>query len=357
MESIENYRTVYQMLEDAESRFIWINRLNYLISGDMRFVQGIVDKCLPQLSTQIERVVRDTLSRMPAEKNFVLFGAGQQGAEILPYVKKDKRFQGFCSSTKKKQESGYCGYPVISPEELLANRDLSVIISVAIPHVGEEILQILRDGNYPEHLIFTLVKEFNVDSGQYFAPNFIKYEDEEIFVDAGSYDLETAISLKNYCKKVKKVYAFEPDAQSYKKCLYNKDAYHFAEAEILPFGTWSEKKTLQFQAEKSICSCVSDWGENVIRVTTIDETVDKNDRVTFIKMDVEGSELESLKGAKHIICRDKPKLAICIYHKPEDMTEIPLYIKSLVPEYKIYVRYHSNSDAETVLYAVIPEQV
>lgn len=73
----------------------------------------------------------------------------------------------------------------------------------------------------------------------------------------------------------------------------------------------------------------------------------------MIKMDVEGAELESLKGARETILRNRPKLAICIYHKPEDMTEIPLYIKSLVPEYKFFVRHHSNYFAETVLYAIV----
>ena len=86
----------------------------------------------------------------------------------------------------------------------------------------------------------------------------------------------------------------------------------------------------------------------------IDEAVDTNNRVTFIKMDIEGSELEALKGAQQTIQRDRPKLAICIYHKPEDMTDIPLYIKSLVPEYRLYVRHHSNRCSETVLYAVMP---
>ena len=71
-----------------------------------------------------------------------------------------------------------------------------------------------------------------------------------------------------------------------------------------------------------------------VSVVPIDAVVDPADRITMIKMDVEGAELESLKGARKTIQRDKPKLAICIYHKPEDMTEIPLYIKELVPEYR-----------------------
>ena len=91
----------------------------------------------------------------------------------------------------------------------------------------------------------------------------------------------------------------------------------------------------------------------MIRTAAIDDIVDKNDRVTFIKMDVEGAELESLKGARKLIKRDCPKLAVCIYHRPEDMITLPLYIKSLVPEYKLYLRSYSNSDNEMVLYAVL----
>lgn len=87
---------------------------------------------------------------------------------------------------------------------------------------------------------------------------------------------------------------------------------------------------------------------------SIDEIVysEESPKVTFIKMDIEGAELESLKGAQKVIQRDKPKLAICIYHKPEDMVELPLYIKELVPEYKFYIRHHSNFINETVLYAI-----
>lgn len=81
-------------------------------------------------------------------------------------------------------------------------------------------------------------------------------------------------------------------------------------------------------------------------------------------MDIEGAELNALKGAKETILRDKPKLAICLYHSDNDMLDIPEYIHSLVPEYKLYIRQHSESEQdnddirfgffiiETVLYAL-----
>ncbi len=77
------------------------------------------------------------------------------------------------------------------------------------------------------------------------------------------------------------------------------------------------------------------------------------DKVTFIKLDIEGSELEALRGAEKIIRRDKPRLAISIYHKPQDYFEIPLYIRGLVPEYKLYIRHHKFNKNDTVLYAVL----
>ena len=151
---------------------------------------------------------------------------------------------------------------------------------------------------------------------------------------------------------MKKVYAFEPDPENYKVCQRNKEKYHFSQAEILPFGAWSEDTTLHFTALGSGISRVSDIGEVAVPVRAIDHVIPLEEQITFIKMDIEGSELEALKGARETIQRCKPKLAICIYHKPEDMTEIPLYIHSLVPEYKFYVRHHSNCFSETVLYAI-----
>lgn len=74
--------------------------------------------------------------------------------------------------------------------------------------------------------------------------------------------------------------------------------------------------------------------------------------ITFIKMDIEGSELEALKGAKETIKQFKPKLAICVYHKKEDLLEIPQYILSLNPGYKLFLRNAASIPTDVVLYAL-----
>ena len=70
-------------------------------------------------------------------------------------------------------------------------------------------------------------------------------------------------------------------------------------------------------------------------------------------MDIEGAEMDTLIGAQKIIKRCKPKLAVCIYHRMNDIIKIPIFLKELVPEYNFKVRQHSKSMLETVLYAEV----
>lgn len=99
-------------------------------------------------------------------------------------------------------------------------------------------------------------------------------------------------------------------------------------------------------------SKIDESGDSIIQMDSIDN-ICENEKVTYIKMDIEGSELEALRGARKVICRDKPRLGICIYHKPEDLLEIPMFIKKMVPEYKLYIRHHSPHYNETVIYAKV----
>ena len=116
-------------------------------------------------------------------------------------------------------------------------------------------------------------------------------------------------------------------------------------------GLWSCNDTLYFDGSGTGGSrIVGKQSDSSVEVVSLDSYI--KDKVTFLKLDIEGAEMEALKGARYIIKTQKPKLAICVYHKKEDITEIPMYIKHLVPEYKLYLRHYSDDAGETVLYAV-----
>lgn len=354
MEStLKNYIQVYRMLEDEESRDIYLRRLNWLISGDKKYIDSIVAAYLPE--APLFKTFAEIRDSIPDNRKVILYGAGELGRKVLLDWQKDERLFGFCDQSKQLQKSGCLGWPVISPEELLSRKDFNVVISTSVK-AYEEIHKILEVGGYPQNQVYSLNAALSAyeDPGQYFSPDFMRWEDEEILIDAGCLDLSSSLLFKQYCNHVKKVYAFEPDPKNYQICVARKEENACLEVEILPFGVWSEQSELQFDASNDGSSHVCSDGSIHIPVMPIDKIVDPEDKITLIKMDVEGAELEGLKGAQETIRRNKPKLAICIYHKPQDMVEIPLYIKTLVPEYKLYVRHHSNAASETVLYAVGP---
>ena len=116
-------------------------------------------------------------------------------------------------------------------------------------------------------------------------------------------------------------------------------------------GVWSEETVLRFHARDDIESYIYEDGDVEIEVKALDNTVFK-DAPTYIKMDIEGSEMEALKGCKKIIQQYKPKLSICIYHNAEDLFDIPIMIKEMCQDYKLFIRQYANSRFETVCYAI-----
>lgn len=186
---------------------------------------------------------------------------------------------------------------------------------------------------------------------QYF--DVFKPVDDEIVIDAGCYDGATAIQFMNWAgDKLKHIYSFEFDPASAKRCEENLEPYS-DKVTLIKKGTWYKDETMYLISGKRAGtgnSSFTNSGSIEVQLTSIDKVV-KDERVTFIKMDVEGSELKSLMGARNTIEKNHPRLAICVYHKVEDIAEIPGYILSLVPEYKFYVRHYCSVEWETILYA------
>lgn len=78
--------------------------------------------------------------------------------------------------------------------------------------------------------------------------------------------------------------------------------------------------------------------------------------LTFIKMDIEGAEYDALLGARNVIQRDEPILAICVYHTQNDIWHIPLFVHEMLPKHKLYLRAYEGDGFQTVMYAVPPER-
>ena len=121
--------------------------------------------------------------------------------------------------------------------------------------------------------------------------------------------------------------------------------------QLVPYGLWDREDILKFEAADGGFSTIKNTGNMEIKVVSLDDFLNGQE-ATYIKMDIEGAELKALKGAKNTITKYKPKLALCIYHKPLDIIEIPLYLKTIEPRYKFYLRHYSNFHTETVLYAI-----
>lgn len=186
---------------------------------------------------------------------------------------------------------------------------------------------------------------------QYFPIDVFRFREDEVFVDGGAFDGD---SINNFLQltqgKFKYIYAFEPDAYNYMKL----EACHQDDKiKLFNMGLFEKDMNISFMSRKGGSSQIKTNGEDIIKVCCFDKLDVPDKRVTFIKMDIEGSELSALRGMEETICKYKPKLAICLYHKFEDLWEIPLFIKMLVPEYKLYIRNHTTYLDEIVLYATV----
>ena len=171
---------------------------------------------------------------------------------------------------------------------------------------------------------------------QYFFPK-VKVQPGDIVIDGGSYDGRTAKEFLDAGAKA--VYSFELDEDNYPAVEKAAKMWGFVPENM---GLWDTETSYNYY-HSNTGSRVDAGGNAVAKLIDIDRYVaQKNiERVDFIKMDIEGSEAKALLGARETIRRFKPRLAICTYHKWQDMWELPLIVKQLEPSYKIYWRHYA----------------
>lgn len=337
----KTWKMINDHLMDDLSKKIFANRILFNITSDKVYLHNIV---------MLTEEGKQFYSMIDNSKDKILFGAGTWGKRILETYQ-DRKYLYFVDNNAKRKDM-FCGLSVVSFPEFLDRYDgEQIIISARLSH-NEIYHQLLDAGILQENIVNAGEILTQMISKEYFdLPELMMNDEQEYFVDGGTLDGKTIEYFVQWKKrKYNKIWGFEPD----KKNAINTQNYltkkHLQNVEILPFALWDKKETLSFAASQGPFSKITDEGEEKIEAISLDDVIDE--RVTFIKMDIEGAELNALKGASNIIKKYKPKLAICIYHKSEDIWEIPKYILQLNNKYKLYIRHYSLEDSETVLYAI-----
>lgn len=185
---------------------------------------------------------------------------------------------------------------------------------------------------------------------QYFEP-FLKLQPQnEVFVDVGCFDGYTSEEFIKRCPDYKAVHVFEPEPSNMARVMnrlkkFNNIHYH-------PYGASNQAQTLRFSSGGS-SSSISEDGELKIKVERIDELV--KEPFTFLKMDIEGAEVAALAGAERSIKLYHPRLAICVYHKADDLWRIPKLVLSFRDDYELYLRHYTEGVDETVMFFIPKE--
>jgi FkbM family methyltransferase len=192
----------------------------------------------------------------------------------------------------------------------------------------------------------------------YFLEGAFEPELEEAFLDCGAFDGDTIRSLIALQPGFGTIDAVEADAHSFAKLqdyVATLEPRHREKIRLHPCAVGAHRGTVRFDDMGSVDSKVSDQGRIVVDMVPIDAMFDSK-RVSMIKMDIEGAEFEALLGAKQVIQRDRPVLAICVYHSQEDLWRLPLLMRSLCPEHRMYLKAYRGDGIQTVAYAVPPHR-
>lgn len=189
---------------------------------------------------------------------------------------------------------------------------------------------------------------------QYFPEDIVSFADDEVFIDCGAFDGDTLVAFSALMCRLGgyrwQAVAFEADPGNAGRVARTLEDYEISQVKLVNAAV-GEKNGQAMAARYHNCQGASSACDEV-PVQALDQSLNSI-APTFIKMDIEGSELAALRGARQTISTHYPKLAVCVYHSTSDLLEIPLYILENFPDYKLYMRHHSPGMLwETVCYAV-----
>jgi FkbM family methyltransferase len=193
-----------------------------------------------------------------------------------------------------------------------------------------------------------------VKEESYFLDSLYRIDDHEVFVDCGAFIGDTAEQVIRRNPAFSRIVAIEADPENFDrltKWSRTLDASVASRISALNIAVGAERGKLRFQAGGGEGAKLAADGNVVVDCVPIDDLATEV-APTFIKMDIEGAELEALEGARRSIQTHRPILSICVYHKQDDLWRIPLFIHALAEDYRFFLRPHDVDGWQLVCYAV-----
>lgn len=336
---------IYEIMEDELSRRIFLQRVKWSITqGDERVLSEFWE--YNERLSPIKKVLENN------NGNIVIAGCGYRGIQ-LKNIYRDLKWKCFIDNNYSEEFCKEIPVYKVSDFSKMHNNEIIVIASRLYE---KEIYEQLCALGVSDKYIINYGKVLNqLLEDQYFDLTKPFLSNEQIFVDMGCWDGKTSVRLKKMIKdNLQKVIAFEPDKKRVAFCKKNMDSAGIG-FKLIEKGCWSKESTLCFNSSGvDGMLMVDDSGNEFLEVTSLDRVIG-DDKVSFIKMDIEGAEYEALKGCKKTIQKYQPILAISVYHCFDDIIRIPQLINNYDDGYKFYLRHYSPANAETILYA-IPKQ-
>ena len=212
---------------------------------------------------------------------------------------------------------------------------------------------------YVAQMRFRLLGDFEalippVSGDIYFRDELFQLREDEVFVDCGAFDGDSLeLFLNKTSASFGRAIAFEPDPSNYAKLSQKVSSMSSGMRERISLhqaATGETNRRVLMDSGKGVSSKVG-GGDCAVDCVSLDSVLNGTP-VTFIKMDIEGSELPSLAGAQKLIKNKAPILAISAYHRQSDVWDIPLFIREINPDYSFYLRPHVLEGWDLVCYAV-----
>lgn len=359
----------------------------------------MIDAVFNMISHEIDSKYEDFMSFISKKQNIVLYGAGGIGNMTYNILaEKGCKVCYFIDDDESKWGGNINGIEIIPLKEIKKQDEFIIIVCVPCPEyvykklIDEKFKNVYnfpimmasggfyntsllleeRDKIYKvydlladdisrkvftsilKHRITMNFSYFNniISEKQYFPRDLFTLNNNECFVDGGSYDGRTTVDfVSEVNSKYNFIYAFEPDEKNFIMVSNRFSNVDNTRVQLYNAGLYSRTGSIGFCNNGNSSSFISTKGECSIQVIKLDDIV-KTHKPTFIKLDIEGAEQEAICGMKSTILNYNPKLAISIYHKPNDLWELPLLIHDINSSYKLYIRHYLNCLNETVCYAL-----